>query len=304
MECCGTDERGFGKLGGLEPWMAGMKRCVCEQSTTFPLCDGSHASEGWTCAVSGGQVVPIVFVASSSLGSLAERLAHRFGGAVADVLGGGQAADRLVVLTDGHDVSGLREKVSRVEARERVLITVGIEPAVGSWAFEGWESVHIPESGPAMLWRAAEAALQQVPQAPLSTDEPPKVFLSHSVKDEGQIFEVIDTLRSDFGIPIFVCADSIAPGTDWLNTIRTELHGCDVVLFLASEDASRSVFCAFEVGFASALGKPIHVICLDSSTPPLYLENLQAVQTSRLRARKPWLGPSDALLEACLIALR
>ncbi|MEE2752093.1 MAG: TIR domain-containing protein [Myxococcota bacterium] len=281
-----------------------MKRCVCEHSSTFPLCDGSHVSEGWTCAAQGEQSVPMVFVASGSLGSLAERLAHRFGGAVADTLGGGRSADRLIVLTDGHDISGLHEKVARVDARERVLITVGIEPAVASWAFEGWNSVHIPESGPAMLWRAAETALEQVPRPASTRGEPPRVFLSHSVKDEGKIFEVIDTLRKDFGIPIFVCADSIASGTDWLNTIRTELHGCDLVLFLASSDANNSAFCAFEVGFASALGKPIHVVCLDASTPPLHLENLQAIQTDRLRARKPWLGASDALLEACLEALR
>ena len=281
-----------------------MKRCVCEQSTTFPLCDGSHASEGWTCAVGNETEVPAVFVASSSLGSLAQRLAHRFGGALVEPSKPAPVANRLVVLTDGHDISGIREKVARVNARQRLLITVGIEPAVASWAFEGWESVHIPESGPTMLWRAAEAALQQVPGAAPGGDKPPKVFLSHSVKDEGQIFEVIDALRKDFGIPIFVCADSIAPGSDWLNTIRRELQDCDLVLFLASADANSSVFCAFEAGFASALGKPIHVICLDSSTPPVHLENLQALQTDRLRARKPWLDSSDALLEACLAALR
>jgi hypothetical protein len=63
------------------------------------------------------------------------------------------------------------------------------------------------------------------------------------------------------------------------------------------------VYCAFEVGVAMALKKPIRIISLDGSSPPSFLQDVQAFDLQRLLIRKPWLTPVDGLLEAFLDAM-
>jgi len=279
-----------------------MKRCVCGKSASMPLCDGSHVSEGWVCTAQEDSRIGLSFAASANLQNLADRLAHRFGGTSLSTTSGQVAAERLIVITDGQDVTALRGEVSRVHARQRTLITVGMDRTVAQWAFSDFDTVSIEDAQPAMLWRAAVAAVDEAPAAP-SPQAPPRVFLSHAVADEGRIFPVIEALRRDFGVHLFVCADSISSGARWHDEIRAEIEDCDAVIFMSSKDANVSVFCAFEVGYATALGKALHVIGLDTEGPPSHLSEVQAIDLSRLQVRKPWLGPTEALLEAFLTVL-
>ena len=61
-----------------------------------------------------------------------------------------------------------------------------------------------------------------------------------------------------------------------------------------------STYCAFEVGVATALEKPIRVIALEEDSTPAYLAHLQGMSVQRLLMRKPWLMPDEALLDAIL----
>jgi len=157
----------------------------------------------------------------------------------------------------------------------------------------------VEEGDDLTLWKRTEAALS-------GSDNPavprvaPRLFLTHSVADEGRLFPVVECLRQQYQLSVFVCADSIAPGTDWQTEIRNQLERCDRMLFLSSGAANRSTFCGFEAGMATALGKPIHVINLDGTRLPDYLQQIQAIDVTRLQSRKPWLTTEDALLEACL----
>ena len=51
----------------------------------------------------------------------------------------------------------------------------------------------------------------------------------------------------------------------------------DLFVVLLSEASLASPFCAFEIGYASALGKPLHLISLDGSLPPVFVQHLHAV---------------------------
>ena len=99
-------------------------------------------------------------------------------------------------------------------------------------------------------------------------------------------------------------ADSIDPGTDWQAVIRRELRSRDLFLFISSKASKGSAFCAFEAGVATALDKPIRIVSLDGGSPPTHLQKIQAMDVKRLRMRKPWLRPTEAVYEACLMAIQ
>jgi hypothetical protein len=278
------------------------KRCICGRSQNPPLCDGSHRSEGWSCAERDGRVVPFAFVASRSLSNLADRLAHRFEGTSLTSPQDTVRCKILVIIADGHDIEQLRKICGSVQAEQRLVMCVGVPPSVLAWAFPEASFLSLETESPALLWKSAEAQLMAEPE-PASLQARPRVFLSHSVKDEAQLFPIVQALRGHFQIPLFVCADSIPTGSGWHDEIQKQLEQCDLFLFTASEAANRSVFCAFEAGMALALGKPIHVISLDGQSPPVHLQHLQAIDARRLQRRKPWLTQQDALLEASLTAL-
>ena len=275
------------------------KRCICGRSKELPLCDGAHRSAGWQCDFMGPGPLAFAFAASHSLRNLGDRLAHRFQGQSLHTPTQNFEASRLVLVTDGHDTARLQQIAAAVRSKDTTVLAVGTAAQGLRWAFPDAAFVVIEEEDATVLWKSAEAAVQTAAE-PAERQSPPRVFLCHSVHDEAQLFPVIDILRDHFGVPLFVCADSIAPGSGWQAEIQTQLLECDLVLFLSSEHANKSVFCGFEAGMATAMGKVIHVINLDGTRLPDYLQQIQANDVPRLQNRKPWLTSMDALLEACL----
>ncbi|HCP44913.1 MAG TPA: hypothetical protein DIU15_02640, partial [Deltaproteobacteria bacterium] len=211
---------------------------------------------------------------------------------------------RLAILTDGHAIERLHQLAANIRAEETLVVGVGLSASLVQWAFPKTQWVIIEDESPSLLWQNAEAALMTTNSRPTTQSlTRPRVFLSHSHRDEGALFPAIETLREHFQIPLFVCADSIAPGGGWLDEIRHQLHDCDRFVFVVSTHANDSVFCGFEAGMAMALGKPIHLVSLDAQLPPLHLQHLQAVCVKRLLERKPWLTAEDGLVEALLSGL-
>jgi hypothetical protein len=277
------------------------KRCVCGLSKVFPLCDGRHQSEGWQCGESRGDTITTAFMASPGLVNLADRLAHRFKGTSLHLCQGAIQCDRLVIITDGHDLEHVQANAARVSCHSRLVLGVGLDEGVLSWAFPDTELISLTDE-PSLLWAAAEHAILRGSGEPASVAAP-RIFLSHAVADESIIFPVIESLREHFGIHIFVCADSIPSGSKWRDTINQQLEGCGLFLFMASKHSAQSVFCAFEAGSAIALGKSIRIISLDGSSPPSYLQDVQATDVCRLLKRKPWLTQEAGILESCLTAV-
>lgn len=272
----------------------------------MPLCDGAHQTQAWSCSPDTDTVLPYLFVASPSLENLADRLAHRFKGSSMLVEGGRTRAERLVIVSDGHDLDRIRRVAGRVEAGETWLMPVGAPDGVLSWAFPSARVLRIASDAPALLWKSAEAAV--LTPAGSGTDgdpgvsKPPRpsVFLSHAAADEAALFPIIEALRDHLGLRLFVCADSITPGAGWHDEIQDQLRASDLFVFANSEHARESMFCAFEAGMAVSLNKPMRVVGLDSSKLPTHLQHIQALSVGRLQRRKPWLGPVEARMEAFL----
>ena len=267
----------------------------------MPLCDGSHRSEGWECSGDTTEVVRFAFAANDNLRNLADRLAHRFQGRSLHSAADSARCERLVLVTDGQDVDALRRISAAVRRTETLVLCIGMDPSVLGWAFPEAICVGIEDETGPLLWTRVQEAVSE--SSPAAAVERPRVFLSHSVLDEQELFPSIEALRNHFGLELFVCADSIPSGSGWHEEIRRRLEACDLFLFVGSEAAAASAFCAFEAGMAFALNKPIHVLSLDGSPPPTHLQSIQAVDVVRLRARKPWLTHADAILEACLTTL-
>lgn len=278
------------------------KRCICGQSMAMPLCDGKHRTEGWNCGEMTNEVVPLAFVASANLRNLADRLAHRFSAISLNSLDGDLRSERLVILADGHNLERLKQWSERCQAREQTLIGVGVDPRVIQWAFPRAGFLRVSDHPAESLWHVVESAVLAKPEetAPLPR---PAVFLSHSAEDEGALYPVLNVLREQLGVKVFLCADSIPAGAAWRQEIRQNLDSCDLFLYIASERSNGSVYCSFEAGMAAALGKRIRIVSLDGSLPPAHLQDIQAAAVPRLMQRKPWLSRSDAILEATLEAV-
>ena len=276
------------------------KRCVCGRSSRFPLCDGSHRDADWTCARPEASARWLV-VGSQSLHSLVERLAHRLGGQAGwnDEV---QRATDLVVLFDGTDAAVLKTQLESVQATRVRILCIGIAPHAASWAFGSAEVVRVPEGSTGLFLHVEKALLDGASPA---TDAPPdpRVFLSHAVADEPTLVEVVASLREGFGVPVFSCADSIETGARWHPEIMDHIQRCDCLILVCSEASSGSVFCAYEVGIAMALGKRVHLVGLDGTTPFLPVSHLQCESVPRLMARKPWLTRAEAILEAVLVGV-
>ncbi len=275
------------------------KRCICGRSQKMPLCDGAHRTDGWQCDAADSSVAPVTFAASYSLRNLADRLANRYQGQALHGTNATVVTHRLVLLTDGHDIERLHEITSKVTTDEVIVLSTGAAAESAKWAFPNADCRIVQDGDNLTLWTRTVAALEATGQA-FQTRDTPRLFLAHSVADEQRLFPVIDCLRTQYQLPIFVCADSIPPGSDWQREIQEQLDQCDRMLFMASENANQSTFCAFETGLATALQKDIHVINLDGSRLPQHLQQIQATDVQRLLARKPWLTEQDGLLEACL----
>jgi len=268
----------------------------------MPICDGSHAAEQWACRRDTEQLPPYVFVAASHDQNLAERLASELGGIAAHTVSGSLRAEQLVVLADGTALDEVKRLAARVDAPSRRAIAVGTEAALLARAFEGWPLMTADGEGVG-LWRQLCDAVrgQATDVTPLTLQ---RAFVSHAVVDEPLISGSIDYLRRQLDADLFVCANSIAAGSSWHNTIVDQLRERPLLLLLLSKATIDSTFCAFEVGFAMALQKPIRIISIDGVRPPAYVQHLQMVDLVRRHATKPWLDRDDALVDALIHTLR
>lgn len=296
-----------------------MKLCICSRSATFPLCDGTHETQGWSCA---GQVPSSALTvwATRALENLGEKLAHDHN--AARWRAGEQVnTDRLIALVDPSSIEDWRITHSSINAKEVTLIGVDLPRAALENLEYRWASptrVELLEpltsENPVALYASARAMLAtpQNPSPQHPSDEPTEhaaretshaVFVSHAVADEGALAPSIDTVRALLGVEVFVCADSISAGEDWHAAITRALRECDVFLFIASRASLESRFCAFEAGMALGLEKELRIVALDESTPPAYFQHLNAPSVPRFMASRPWLTSSECLTALVLDAL-
>jgi hypothetical protein len=281
------------------------RRCFCGRSAELPLCDGSHQAAGWRCRVDAP--VPVCFVATGHLESLAERLAHEHAGLALPRAPERVTAELVVVLSDGTDAEGLSRALERVQAPRSVVLSIGVPPTAA--CLRGREHVVLADEDALGVARQASACVERLrsgapaPGASLapsgSAARPlPRMFVSHAVLDEPSLAPAIHHLRAFHDASIFLCADTLRPGDDWRRSIDAALREAELFLLVLSKASLKSTYCAFEAGQARALGKRIAVVVFEPVPIPRYVEHLAALDLERLLLRKPWLDVTEALVES------
>lgn len=274
------------------------KRCICGRSQRQPLCDGSHASLGWTCAGETIARVAYAFVAGRHNENLAERLASELQGLAVHTVTATVHATRLVVIADPATLDEVRELCSRVEASGRRIIAIDLAPGLAAAIFDDAEIVTAAGEDPLALWRSVLESVTCPPQSPPRPRTLTPAFVSHAVADEPQILPTLTYLRRHAGADLFVCADSIDAGARWHDAIVGELRRRPILVWLLSKRSVASTFCSFEIGFATATEKRVIIVSLDGERPPSFAQHLHAIDLDRRRAARPWLDPHEALADA------
>jgi len=277
------------------------RRCICGRSSMLPLCDGAHSVEGWACARSRAVPRARVVAGGPAYQSVVERLAHATGGDALHLLEGPVQTRSLVVVTDGTEGGGLWASLRRVQAETTRLLVIGADPVLVGPAISGAERVAVADAAqPLVLWRSLMEAIERKPER--GQVEQARVFLSHATEDEALLQAPLDALR-ELGVEVFSCGDSIPPGARWWDTLMAALRACDRVLLVLTPASRRSTWCAFEVGTALALNKPVQLLSVDGEPPPSYVGHLQMLDLPRRRMVRPWLTEQEAILDALLAPL-
>ncbi len=280
------------------------KLCVCGRSAVYPLCDNSHEAEGWTCAADSAWA-ELGFCASRRYQNLAFKLASHYSAALLVPGDPWPSLGRLVMIVDGTDLGFPATVQRRAHADERLVIALGVAGGLLGPHFAGSRIVDVPEADPVEAFQRIRAILDNG-AAPADMVPPVNLtsaFLSHAVKDEALILPAVTYLRRHFRADLFLCADSILPGTRWQDTILAALDEKDRFVGLLSEATRTSPFCAFELGVACAKGKPIVLVSLDGSRPPDFVQEMQAIDLQRLLTTQPWLDLADILIQQLMRAL-
>ena len=273
-----------------------MRRCFCGKSKQYPLCDGRHTEVGWSCTTKPIPRAQYVSISSNHYRSLAQKWSAQHNALVIEEEEEPHIISKeLWVFCDGSDIDSILFHRKRVRAEHVVLVSISISHRL-LFALGSFDSViEIQDQPNRSLWSQLHNAKLQQPQ----TKRPQQIFLSHAVVDESKWIPALDELRT-LGHSIFSCSDSITAGSNWYTEIIQALTACDWVLALVSKGFVRSTFCAFEIGMARAMNKPMLFISIDGSFPPSYAQDLHMETLARYCATHPWLTQEEALSEVIL----
>lgn len=276
--------------------MSGQKRCICGASARFPLCDGKHGTKNWGC-LPPAREYPQIIVSGEHYRSLAEWFAHQNQSTYIQNISPVSSvsrvyADELLIINDGTELDTIQYYLESIpHQRETWYHTTTEIPLLAhkNNAVTRHFLLEEPISIKSME-NLQPISIQPLPEKHL------RIFASHAVLDEPLLQECFQYLEKQYHSTIFCCAYSIEAGIDWHGTILENLQQADQVWAFSSENFTRSTFCAFEIGYAQALGKTILPIQLDTHPIPAYLQQKNAPCVPRKQQQQPWISTKEALL--------
>ena len=102
----------------------------------------------------------------------------------------------------------------------------------------------------------------------------PKIFLSHSTKDNDITRTISDSLKRA-GFEVWVDFESIGDGERWLHEIQKGIDACDGVVVLLSKASRQSEWVEKECLYTFGLKKPLFIALIEDVPLPLHLVNIQ-----------------------------
>jgi hypothetical protein len=208
-------------------------------------------------------------------------------------------------MVDGTDLELPLALHRAIQARTRLVITLGVAGDLLQGVFPDCQIVDLGDVDLFEAFKRIEAIVEGGRGQPVSA--PARAlqtgFISHAVRDEALLLPAVEYLRRYFRVNLFLCADSILPGTNWQDTILTALVEQQCFVGLLSAASLASHFCSFEIGVACGLHKPMRFLSLDGSHPPAFVQHIQVVDLPRLARQKPWLDVQDILVDELLNVL-
>ncbi|MGH8565891.1 MAG: toll/interleukin-1 receptor domain-containing protein [Gammaproteobacteria bacterium] len=112
-----------------------------------------------------------------------------------------------------------------------------------------------------------------------------QVFVSYASQDRGRVQKVLKALRSRglFDDPSTVTIDAssvMIPGSSIRGALRKAIESANNVIVLWTPQAARSEWVNYELGMATAFGKPITLVMSDEAAPdvPPNLGDMQVVK--------------------------
>lgn len=270
------------------------KRCICKRSASYPLCDGSHLNATW-CNPAVAQSPNSIVLYSETLSSFGEWFAANYHHSHAFSRPHSSVIDDVWVLFDGTDLDLLRLTLNRIPHKREYWIHVDHPPHI-------FETIEPPIERTHYHLEDLDIDtfdLENMQPIDVHSVVQQMIFVSHSIQDEHILLPVLDKLEQQYPIEVFVCA-KMPSGVNWYTTIHDALNRCNTVWAFCSEGFRQSTFCAFELGLAQGINKPIVPILLDASSPPLFLQHQNMPSVSRLLLQKPWLSKEQALELICI----
>jgi len=102
----------------------------------------------------------------------------------------------------------------------------------------------------------------------------PKIFISHSTKDNDSTRIIADTLKQA-GFEVWVDFESIRDGARWLREIQNGIDDCDGVVVVLSRASRQSEWVEKECLYTFGLQKPVFIALIEDVLLPLHLVNIQ-----------------------------
>ena len=278
-------------------------RCACGLSQKMPWCDGGHQDETWFCEAKVVASFNRAIYASAGLYNLGKRLAWRFDG---QSLRFGKRAQgkKLLIVDDGSQLQQTCDALDDFDFDDVLYIGVDFDPSAIAKTLNIPNYYHVKGSLTDSFvqleqlldyWFEHGALPANIDTDAENKQQLQNIFISHAVADEVLLIPAVEFIRKLTSSKVFLCFDSIQSGGKWRREIDTALKQTDLFVVVISQDSVKSTYCAYEIGFAQALGKPIKLISLDGTLPPPFVSHIHCIDLRREIAAKPWLGEDSAL---------
>jgi hypothetical protein len=111
----------------------------------------------------------------------------------------------------------------------------------------------------------------------------PKIFLSHSTKDNDVTRTISDTLKQA-GFDVWVDFENIGDGSRWLREIQNGIDNCDGVVVILSKASRQSEWVEKECLYTFDLKKPLFIALIEDVPLPLHLINIQFTDCRQLNS--------------------